>query len=707
MPYKFDIDQIESTLLARNYQTELFGDLNQFKQEGGQYKACCPFHNDNNPSFSISADDPVWHCHGCGEEGSWIQYLEKRNGLTTYQAIEFLAKAAGITKQENGMTNITETAMKYFQEQLEHSASSIAYLKDRGFTEDEFHEIGVGHNPGYQVTLNHLLNEGFSQEEIDTSLAHLKGLDDYEIAIPYYDPEGNLKSIWGRYIPYAGSNPFSNKSKYLPFTNPAHKDTLFNLHNVAGKDSVVLVEGFFDALLAYQRGINAVAVIGSSITQKQIDNTKGIEHMILAFDDDEAGITGMEKAVNRLMKSGITSSVIEYPAQFKTSHLGIKDPADWISRKGVESFRPAMNQAENGIDWKYNQIIKNHDLSNDEDREEAEKEMAELISILPDELKEEYMPLAETQFPEIKNQMKSKPAKALVDTKSVDKSQTVPLNQFLKRKFDSESVRQCKYLGFEFGTFPQICDGIDGLQPGFYLLGAETNIGKTACLANMFIDLIIKNPDVKGIYFSLDDSKEIIINRLLGIMTGLQLNQLQRKQTTPKDHQELKDGYDSLIRFYNNDRLDIKDISEVKSINQCEQMIIENSNRPLFVVIDGLYNLMIEGNTAIREMNIERANRIKAIVDQYRIPIITSGELRKKGTGEKPSGKPTIHDIMETSKMAYNSNVVWLLYPKDLDSFADDDEPILNLEFAKNKLSHFRSKIELKFARKTSKIEEI
>jgi len=81
--------------------------------------------------------------------------------------------------------------------------------------------------------------------------------------------------------------------------------------------------------------------------------------------------------------------------------------------------------------------------------------------------------------------------------------------------------------------------------------------------------------------------------------------------------------------------------------------------------------------------------------------------LRKKGTGEKPSGKPTIHDIMETGKLAYNSNVVWLLYPKDVEGYSDDDEPTLLLEFAKNKLSHFRSKIELKFTRKTSKIEEI
>ena len=534
MPYKYDIDQIESILLARNYQTELFGDLRSFKKEGKQYKACCPFHNDNNPSFSISADKPVWRCHGCGEIGNWVQYLEKQNNFTTYQAIEYLAEAAGIKTQENEMTNIIEAAMNFFQEQLEHSASSRDYLKNRGFTEDEFHKIGVGHNPGYQVTVEYLSSEGFSQEEIDTVLPHLIGLDGYKVAIAYYDPEGRIKSIWGRHTPPAGSNPFAKITKYLPFTDPARKDTLFNLHNVAGKDSVVLVEGFFDALLAYQRGVNAVAVIGSSITQKQIDNTKGIEHMILAFDDDEAGLNGMEKAVNLLMKSGITTSVVEYPQQFKTSHLGIKDPAIWISRKGVESFRASMSEAEKGIDWKYNQITKNHDLSDDEDREKAEKEMAELLSVLPDETKQEYLPLAEVKFPEIKTKLEKQKSNN-PKKKIAQKSSILPLNQFLKKKFSEESTRVCKYLGHEFGTLTKICDGIDGLQPGFYLLSSETNIGKTACLTNMFIDIIAKNPKVKGIYFSLDDSKEIIINRLLGIMTGLQLNQIQRKQ---KNHQE-------------------------------------------------------------------------------------------------------------------------------------------------------------------------
>jgi DNA primase len=704
MPYEYDIDQIESILLARNYQTELFGDLRSFKKEGKQYKACCPFHNDNNPSFSISADKPVWNCLACGESGNWVQYLEKKNNLTTYQAIEYLAKAAGLTKQENKMKNIVETTMGFFQEQLKSSTSSRNYLKGRGFTEDELDSIGIGHNPGYQETVKNLSSKGFSQEEIATVLPRLKYLDDYQIGIPYYDPEGKLVGIWGRLTVL--ENPFDKRDKYLPFNYPAPKDTFFNLHRVKKKESVVLVEGYFDALLAHHRGIDTIAIGSSHIGNKQIENTKSIKHMILAFDDDEAGINGTEKTVNLLMKTGITSSVIEYPAFFREWHLDLTDPAEWIRAKGVETFKQAMSEAENGIDWKYNQITKKYDLSKDEDREKAEKEMAELLSVLPDETKQEYLPLAEVKFPEIKTKLEKQKSNN-PKKKIAKKSSILPLNEFLKKKFSEESTRVCKYLGHEFGTLTKICDGIDGLQPGFYLLSSETNIGKTACLTNMFIDIIAKNPKVKGIYFSLDDSKEIIINRLLGIMTGLQLNQIQRKQQNQTDHQNLENGYNSLISLYDSNRLDIKDISEVKSISQCEQIIIDNSDRPLFIMIDGLYNLEIKGNSQLREMNIERANRIKAIVDQYRIPIITSGELRKKGTGEKPSGKPTIHDIMETGKLAYNSNVVWLLYPKDVEGYSDDDEPILLLEFAKNKLSHFRSKIELKFTRKTSKIEEI
>ena len=97
----------------------------------------------------------------------------------------------------------------------------------------------------------------------------------------------------------------------------------------------------------------------------------------------------------------------------------------------------------------------------------------------------------------------------------------IPLSKFLSDKYDREKLRDADLLGYRLNKFPQIARNIDGVQPGFYLIGADTNIGKTAFATNLFLDVIASNTNVKGIYFSLDDNKNIILNRFLGIESGL------------------------------------------------------------------------------------------------------------------------------------------------------------------------------------------
>ena len=82
-----DIDEIYRILLAKNYQERLFSDLPKVKRSGRGYHACCPFHEDQHPSFSFAVDKPLWNCFGCGEQGDWIAYLEKREGLTFQEAL--------------------------------------------------------------------------------------------------------------------------------------------------------------------------------------------------------------------------------------------------------------------------------------------------------------------------------------------------------------------------------------------------------------------------------------------------------------------------------------------------------------------------------------------------------------------------------------------------------------------------------------------
>jgi replicative DNA helicase len=263
-----------------------------------------------------------------------------------------------------------------------------------------------------------------------------------------------------------------------------------------------------------------------------------------------------------------------------------------------------------------------------------------------------------------------------------------------------------KLLGFKLEKFKTLARKIDGVQPGFYVIGAETNVGKTALLCNLTLDLIDSNDDLTGIYFSLDDNKDVIVNRFLSIETGIPLNAVQRRQ--PENWVEtLDNGHGYLYGLAANKRLIIRDASEIKNISDLEQEIIRRMNRDLFVVIDGLYNLDVayDGPDARKE-NIERANSLKRLADEYRIPVICTGELRKKDAKAKQDKIPTIHDLMETGKFAYNANLCLLIYPESWEDYDDEDEPILNMKYAKNKLSHIRTTGKIKFIRTTSQIEE-
>lgn len=265
-----------------------------------------------------------------------------------------------------------------------------------------------------------------------------------------------------------------------------------------------------------------------------------------------------------------------------------------------------------------------------------------------------------------------------------------------------------KLLGFPLTKFKELAGYVDGIQAGFYLLGAESNVGKTAVLTNMCLDVLETNPDVTVMYFSLDDSRKYTAYRYLSIMTQLSINETRKQQAAPDMVDLLNYGRKKLVDLVRSKRLIVKDTSEVYNIEQLKSEI-ENipDKSKLVVFIDGLYNLEVSDKFrgGIREENIERARQVKLLVDKYRLPILTTGELRKKTKEESKDKAPTMHDLMETGKFAYNANVVWMLYGKTEDLRSDN--PILTLEYVKNKLSDYKGIQNLTFKRATGTMNEV
>lgn len=278
----------------------------------------------------------------------------------------------------------------------------------------------------------------------------------------------------------------------------------------------------------------------------------------------------------------------------------------------------------------------------------------------------------------------------------------------LRERFEIDDNRDPnKPLGFPLTKFKELSEHTDGIQPGFYHLAAESNIGKTAVITNLALDLLETNPDVSVMYFSLDDSRRYTAYRFLSILSQLHINKIQKPQIDPLNFNKIVDARNKFLDLVDAGRLIVKDRGDITHIDQLQSIITSVSDlSKLVVFVDGLYNLEVtaDGNQGIRIENIERAQKVKQIVDTYKIPFLSTGELRKKMKTEGRNTKPTLHDLMETGKYVYNANVVLLLSSHTVDPISKVDT--LSLEFAKNKLSDFKGEQYLVFDRPTGTIRE-
>ncbi len=674
---------------------------------------------------------------------SILKYIQERDRLSYWESIKDIANRAGYTlspttdyssekevkARERGEE--LEKALSYFKkclrEEIPLGKGVYDYLRvTRGYTETEIENMELGKFPSQKI----------ARQALGDSLKSL-GLDvwgdDHNLVIPYRDAVGRLKGLIARRIDKVTDR------KYL-FTLGLEIDTPINAHEARGCKAVYLVEGVLDALIATQRGLRGVIAIGRvSITEKQLQTLirQGTRSIVVIPDNDEKGGAGAERSLESIQEAGLNAFVIPLPDE-------VKDLDEYLKRGGT--IEELARKEISGAKWKAQRILLKHDTGTDRGRREALEEAIayaetlreymdaqDFLTIIkgglniPLEVLEER--LGDYTEKKAKERLRGKLntlARKLQEGEIADTGEleetvralrlehervrvkpSMPYVEFLRAKHERDSKREGGLLGYRLNSFSEIARRTDGIQPGFYILGADTNTGKTAFLTNIFLELLFSNEQTRGIYFSFDDSREVISNRFVSILSRIDLITIQKKQTTTENRDKVSKVYGTLEALAEQGRLEVKDIAEVNHIDTLELIIRERAEENLFVVIDGLYNLDVgKSYGGIREENIDRANKIKALVDTYRIPIITTGEIRKRGANEKADRTPTVDDLMETGKFAYNANLVWMLYPKNYEDFKTNDAPTLVLEFVKNKLSYFRGMLYLTFTKAQGRIEE-
>ncbi|MBR6353005.1 MAG: DNA primase [Oscillospiraceae bacterium] len=369
------------------------------KRSGANLFGLCPFHSEKTPSFSVSPDKQIYHCFGCGKGGGVINFVMEIENLSYPEAVEFLAKRAGMQMPEEvdgaesrrraRMLALNRDAARFFYEQLSTPAGekARAYIRRRGISGAMAKNFGLGAAPDSWDSLKNAMREkGYTDQELfDAGLVRRGrkgGFYDVfrnRLMFPVIDVRGNVIGFSGRILD-EGEPKYLNSPQTLVFDKSRNLFAL-NLAKKSKSGYILLSEGNIDVVSLHQAGFDsAVASLGTSLTPEQARLiSRYTDQVIIAYDNDGAGVKASQRAIGILEKLDIKVKVLRLS--------GAKDPDEFIKLKGPEAFRKLIEESENQIDYRLRSIREKYDLSVDEQKVDFLKEAYELLARQPDEVK--------------------------------------------------------------------------------------------------------------------------------------------------------------------------------------------------------------------------------------------------------------------------------------------------------------------------------
>ena len=398
-------------LLARLDIVEVVNRRVPLKKGGKNYMACCPFHDEKTPSFSVSPDKQFYYCFGCGAGGSAIGFVMEYDRLPFPQAVENLANLAGMevpreelspqqqrrVEKKKNLYTVLEAAATYYREQLRnHPAAekAVAYLKQRGLDGETSRDFGLGYAPPGWVNLLEKLGEAEEDRQllIDAGLViereDGKIYDRFRdrIMFPILDSRGRVIAFGGRVLG-------DEKPKYLnsPETPVFHKSRelygLYQARQARGKiERLVVVEGYMDVIALAQSDMPcAVACLGTATTSDHVRLIfRHTQELVFCFDGDEAG----RKAAQRALEN--TLPVMEDGRSVRFLYLPDGEDPDTLIRKlGRDRFEHQLKQAQPLDSFLFDSL--GEDLSTMDGKARLAKRSAPMIQALPEGVYRELM----------------------------------------------------------------------------------------------------------------------------------------------------------------------------------------------------------------------------------------------------------------------------------------------------------------------------
>ena len=389
-------DSFIEELLARSDIVELIERRVPLKRSGSEFQACCPFHDEKTPSFTVSPKKQFYHCFGCGAHGSVIGFLMQYEGLEFLDAVEELARAAGLEvpksgkqqpRPDIGLYDMLQSCSKFYVEELRKHPEAVDYLKGRGLSGEICRDFEIGFAPtGWHELINHL---GTDNKRLDL-LKQAGMLSDgsrgqYDkfrnrIMFPIHDRRGRVIGFGGRALSDDGP-------KYLnsPETTLYHKGReLYGLYlarqRTSRLDHIIVVEGYMDVVALAQFGFkNVVATSGTATTALQVELLfRSADTIVFCFDGDKAG----RKAAWRALEETLPRLRDGLQARFLFLPDG-EDPDSMVRKHGEAVFAEQIENASSLSEFFFDHFTAEIDLGSLDGRAKFVEKTQPYIETLP------------------------------------------------------------------------------------------------------------------------------------------------------------------------------------------------------------------------------------------------------------------------------------------------------------------------------------
>lgn len=395
---------------------EVVQDFLSLKKKGQNYWACCPFHNEKSPSFSVAPAKGIYKCFGCGAAGDSVKFVMDIEGLSYPEALKYLASKYNIEIEEDKSTNtddykawqslresiliVMQFAQRHYQKLLQHDQEGLSlgmsYFRERGFTPQTIEKFGLGYSKDDWHDLEQsAIKEGFTQEILEKAGLLIKKeengkVNQYDrfrgrVMFPVYDLAGKVIAFGARILKKDDKQP-----KYLNSPeNEVYKKSevlygIFQAKNeIRNQDNCYLCEGYTDVISLHQAGItNVVASSGTSLTEGQIRLIKRFtDNITVLYDGDSAGIKASLRGIDLILEQGLNVRAVVFPDG--------EDPDSYVQKVGSMAFKDFLKEnAKDFITFKAEMLL--GEVKSDPIRKAgAIREITNSISKIPDSIKRE------------------------------------------------------------------------------------------------------------------------------------------------------------------------------------------------------------------------------------------------------------------------------------------------------------------------------